>query len=93
MFRCCTEHADRLSIVDVAFLQASEWLHVLRGHDLRRVTVLIDLPLLTECRRRGFNAAWVLVLCPATRLHNSYSKWARALVNCSHAPPLWDFDI
>src|SRR5258708_1160903 len=37
--------ADRLGVIAVVLLPADEWLHVLRGHYLNRVTELLELPL------------------------------------------------
>jgi len=48
--------ADRLGVIGIVLLPADEWLHILRGHDLYRVTQLLELPLPIECAGRGFDA-------------------------------------
>src|SRR5271155_581333 len=48
--------ADRLCVIAVVLLPADEWLHILRSHDLHRVTELLELPLPKERTGGGFDA-------------------------------------
>src|ERR1019366_2306818 len=54
--RLLYRRADRLGVITVVLLPAHEWLHVLRGHDLHRMTELLELPLPIECAGGSFDA-------------------------------------